>query len=287
MKKSLSVLLSVLLLVLLAVPAFAVPNGKLTPGAAVTAADARQILRAAVGLETLSDRDAESADLDLDGKVTAADARTALRAAVGLEILSSSYFQNAYDALQSGHFYAVMPMDDGGASGEIVMAFTDRSTYLKASLDKDGVSMTLPILRADGKTYFLDEDNALFAEVTDEDRETFRSVGMDLDEMFDELVLFDDMPALSTADAVREVSYRGQPATQYVFAQAPGEMRVYLSGRQLLGITEIDSHGNVVADEPFSAFSISVPLSLTGVPAGFSSVPADELFLILMTKSGR
>lgn len=45
----------------------------------VTASDARLILRAAVGLETL---DLERADVDGDGKITSADAREALRTAV-------------------------------------------------------------------------------------------------------------------------------------------------------------------------------------------------------------
>lgn len=46
----------------------------------ITSADARLILRAAVGLEEL---DAEAADYDGDGKITASDARDVLRAAVG------------------------------------------------------------------------------------------------------------------------------------------------------------------------------------------------------------
>lgn len=45
----------------------------------VTASDARLILRASVGLETL---DLERADVDGDGKITSADAREALRTAI-------------------------------------------------------------------------------------------------------------------------------------------------------------------------------------------------------------
>lgn len=51
----------------------------------LTAGDARIILRACVGLETL---DAESlivADIDGNGKITSADARLALRMSVGLQ----------------------------------------------------------------------------------------------------------------------------------------------------------------------------------------------------------
>ena len=51
---------------------------------AVTANDARNILRAAVGLEVLSVTRAECADTDWDGQISAADARTVLRYSVGL-----------------------------------------------------------------------------------------------------------------------------------------------------------------------------------------------------------
>lgn len=53
----------------------------------VTAADARLALRAAVGLETLTDAQKTPADVDHDFDITAADARLILRAAVGLEVL--------------------------------------------------------------------------------------------------------------------------------------------------------------------------------------------------------
>lgn len=51
----------------------------------VTAADARIILRASVGLETLTDAQKLLADTNADGKISAADARNALRMSVGLE----------------------------------------------------------------------------------------------------------------------------------------------------------------------------------------------------------
>lgn len=51
----------------------------------VDPADARKVLRAAVGLETLTDKQKTAADTDGDGKITAADARTVLRKATGLE----------------------------------------------------------------------------------------------------------------------------------------------------------------------------------------------------------
>lgn len=51
---------------------------------AVTAADARLVLRASVGLETIDIKQTECADTDWDGLLTAADARTVLRYSAGL-----------------------------------------------------------------------------------------------------------------------------------------------------------------------------------------------------------
>lgn len=51
----------------------------------VTSADARLVLRAAVGLEAFTAAQTALADPDADGEITSADARLVLRAAVGLE----------------------------------------------------------------------------------------------------------------------------------------------------------------------------------------------------------
>lgn len=57
----------------------------------ITAADARIVLRASVGLETLTDIQIAIADIDENGNITAADARMILRASVGLETLGHYY----------------------------------------------------------------------------------------------------------------------------------------------------------------------------------------------------
>ncbi len=51
----------------------------------ITAADARTILRASAGLETLDSSQSKNADVNNDGQITAADARTVLRRSAGLE----------------------------------------------------------------------------------------------------------------------------------------------------------------------------------------------------------
>lgn len=55
----------------------------------LTAADARLVLRHAVGLEKFTESQKNVADVDFDKKITASDARLVLRAAVGLETLQA------------------------------------------------------------------------------------------------------------------------------------------------------------------------------------------------------
>lgn len=51
----------------------------------VTSSDARDALRAAIGLEDLTEEEKKRADVDGDGKVTSSDAREILRKATGLD----------------------------------------------------------------------------------------------------------------------------------------------------------------------------------------------------------
>lgn len=57
----------------------------------VTAADARKILRACAGLETLENEYFIAADVNMDGKVTAADARNTLRVASNITYFAQTY----------------------------------------------------------------------------------------------------------------------------------------------------------------------------------------------------
>lgn len=61
------------------------PMGDIDGDGDVDTADARIALRAAVGLENLSEAQKKAADMDGDGKITTNDARDILRKSVGLE----------------------------------------------------------------------------------------------------------------------------------------------------------------------------------------------------------
>ncbi len=61
------------------------PKGDMNSDGELTASDARMILRASVGLDTLNEQQTALADVDWDNELDAADARLVLRASVGLE----------------------------------------------------------------------------------------------------------------------------------------------------------------------------------------------------------
>ena len=83
----------------------------------VTAADARLILRASVGLETFSEKLQLIADTDENGKITASDARTALRMSVGLE--------------ETKHFYET--------TVKVEATCTEKAVYIKTCTECDDV----------------------------------------------------------------------------------------------------------------------------------------------------
>ena len=87
-KAVISIILATLLCAaMLPVSAFAGTVGDVDANGKVDATDARLALRAAVGLDTLTDEGKQAADVDVNGTVDATDARLILRAAVGLEEL--------------------------------------------------------------------------------------------------------------------------------------------------------------------------------------------------------
>ena len=92
MKRTITVFVLVVSLFLSSIVVRATTIGDVDGDKAITAADARLALRAAVGLEQYKKGSTEykACDVDFDGTITAADARLILRAAVGLETLKQA-----------------------------------------------------------------------------------------------------------------------------------------------------------------------------------------------------
>lgn len=96
LKTSMFILVAMFTVIFLSVSAFAALKGDIDGDGSLTSSDARFVLRASVGLETLSDNLKKIADADGDGTVTASDARLVLRASVGLEVLTDAEHKHEY-----------------------------------------------------------------------------------------------------------------------------------------------------------------------------------------------
>lgn len=95
-KTSLFIFVALVITVFTAFSALAGLLGDVDASGKLTAADARLVLRASVGLEEFTDIQNEYADVNRDGKITAADARLVLRASVGLEELGETGHEHIY-----------------------------------------------------------------------------------------------------------------------------------------------------------------------------------------------
>ena len=89
MKRFSALILAISILMTGVVFAVAAEKGDVDADGTITAADAREALRLAVGLDTLTDEKKALADYDGNGTVQAADARAILRVSVGLPVEES------------------------------------------------------------------------------------------------------------------------------------------------------------------------------------------------------
>ena len=95
----LTVTITIISLILLAVSAFAAQIGDVDVNGEIKSADARLALRAAVRLENLTKEQFTAADIDCSGDIRASDARSILRAAVGLEKLTRVHKFSEWETL--------------------------------------------------------------------------------------------------------------------------------------------------------------------------------------------
>ena len=95
MKKRFVKIISLVLAVSVIFGSAAVMSFAAIDGYVLGVADARKVLRDAVGLEKLSDADRKIADMDFDSVISVADARTVLRLAVQLDIIDGKTYEKS------------------------------------------------------------------------------------------------------------------------------------------------------------------------------------------------
>ena len=296
MKKFMSVLLAAVLAFSMSAAVFAAGNGDIDNDGKVTASDARTILRAAVGLATLSAEKKQLADLDLDGIITAADARIALRIAVGLETAADKLYANEYEVLLGGYYCAAFTVTeyDGGqsvSSRSVKTAFTPKTQYFSGKTDllndfaqsygieapADGISVSL-LFAEDGEIYLTDNNMKLYGEFP------FTELGMEPTEFtrgFDR-DMFRFLRPLKEADSVADGVFNGVDCKRYTFKLSDGRYEAFLNGKKLEGIRRYNKKSEVTAEYSFQTVSLSVPGECTAIPASYSETDALELLLLLL-----
>ena len=284
-KKSIALILSLVLALSLALTALAAANGDLTGDGRIATDDARNILRAAVGLDTLTGEKKKAADMDLDGAVTTADARLALRVAVGLEVSDGKLYENQYDVLRSGFFYADFNITDAAESQNMLLAVTDKTAFLQMEftdeemLQEFGIdAIRINMLFLNEKAYLLDPENRQYAEFP------FEAMGMSASEMStmsEAKDMFKGYPPLSDAASVTNGKFNGTACTVYTFTDASGSMKVYMKGPQLLGIEETNAAGKLVVTDTFRSVALTIPAAYTAIPSGYTEGDAMEMLLLM------
>ena len=272
-KKIIAITLSVLVLFsVIQVTAMARTPGDVDANGKTEAGDARLALRAAVGLDVLSEAEKIAADVDLNKTVDATDARLILRAAVGLEELPDAPEQNEapaspeYDILRSGTFYMKGSMvDSTGVNSPMEIAITPDSIYMLS--DFGGVDMGMLIKGK--KLYMVYPEKKAYLEMSES---IMNMAGLDISELTTSDALdFSTYGDLSDADSVTEVTHNGRVCQVYHFKLASEESRVYLDGTKLVRLASYDNNGKFLAATDITEISGNVPADMAGPPAGFKA----------------
>ena len=265
MRKSIRSILSLCLCALLAggclLPAFAVTLGDVTNDEEITAEDARAILRAAVGLDALSQEETKKADMDADGGITAADARLALRTAVGLNLTAHAVYENQYDILRSGTYYLELAISDGDGV-TLSCAVDGDKKYVSGGMGEMGLDFSF--YTENGELWFINEKYGVYTKL---DAESLAFLGEDagfLDEfsdVTDQIGDFGDLKPLEEADHSQADTFDEQACTSYWFMSADGTVKIYMDGAKLIGLVRVDPQGRVTSSAAFSAVNAVLPAS--------------------------
>lgn len=250
----------------------------------VTAADARVILRAAVGLETLTGDARLAADVNTDGALTAEDARLALRVAVGLELPAAQAFHNQYDVLRSGNFCAELSVDGEDGSMMTVAAFGDRSWI---SADMDGV--TFSFLTDGGDVYLLDARHRIYAAFDDAALALMGNEAGGVEEILSSAGKFVDLSAcgpLSDAKLRQADVVNGVSCTAYLFAQPDGGFaKICMDGSRILSYSRTNARGRITESLRFSSVRAVLPAEPFNAPDTYREIPDLMTFLLIAYSS--
>lgn len=272
-KKIITLILSLIMLFSVTqVTSMALIPGDVDGNGKTEATDARLALRAAVGLDVLSEDEKIAADVDHNGTVDATDARLILRSAVGLEKLPESPTQNEvsesseYDILRSGSFYITGTLiDSTGAESPMEIAITPDSIYMMS--DFSGAAMGM--LVSNKKVYMIYPAKKAYLEMSES---LMSMAGLDISELTaSDSLDFSTYGDLSEADSVTESTINGKACQVYHFRSDTEESRIYMDGTKLVRLASYDNNGRFLSATDITLISDDVPAGMTTPPSGFKA----------------
>lgn len=298
MKKRFVKIISLILAVSVIFGSAAVMSSAAMDGYVLSVADARKVLRDAVGLEKLSDADRKIADMDFDSEISVADARTVLRLAVQLDIIDGKTYENEYEMLSGGQYtatlaytadneagvrethtfkLAVTPYSFKMDVGDLMSMFEKEFGGSDSGLDQMFEMFKISaILFTGGKISLIDDENKQSLTVSEKE---FGGDFSDVKNIMTE-VIPDLHSSLSGASSKKSVTLDGKECTVYVFDEtaengARYTTNVYMNGKKLVKIDYADKSGEVFSSVVFEALSRVVNVSDTNVKSYDDTSMAD------------
>lgn len=268
-------------------PAMAAVLGDVTGDEDITAEDARGILRAAVGLDTLDEEAAAKADMDTDGAITAADARLALRTAVGLNLPVNEIFENQYDILRSGSYY--MEINPGDMETmPLSCTITGDKKYISTQIPMSETGVIDFTFCFEGNDlWFVDEKHEVYTLLDEESLSFLGEEAGFLDEfsdLTDQIGVFGNLKPLSEADYQVEETFKDVPCVSYWFMGDDGTLKIYMDGAKLVGLVRTDARGRVVAMTEFTTISAVLPADTFLFTERYT--PISDVFTFMMIAYG-
>ena len=299
MKKRFVKIISLVLAVSVIFGSAAVMSFAAIDGYVLGVADARKVLRDAVGLEKLSDADRKIADMDFDSVISVADARTVLRLAVQLDIIDGKTYENEYEMLSGGQYTATLSytavneegvpktytfklavtpysfkMDVGNMMSMLEKDFGGSDAGLDKMFEMFKISA---VLFTGGKISLIDEENKQSLTVSE------KEVGGDFSEVKSIIkeVIPDLHPSLSAASSKKSAVLDGRECTVYVFdCTAENGVQytsnVYMNGKKLLKIESVGSNGELIGSVVFDSLSRVVNVSDTNTKS-YDDIPVKDI----------
>lgn len=254
MKKVVKIIISVLLSVILILPASAadIIPGDINGDGEVKAADARLALRFAAKVESPDTAQFTAADIDSNGKITAADARRILRIAARIDTGDApAEIEIPADvkAFTEGTYYITGAIWNNSGKMNIATASDGKSVQMTSYID----NMQFSILHLDGNAYVLLPQKKSYTELTEQ---LMKALGVEGDASdFTDLGPEEEPSEVLQQDA--DINGKQGTCTAYVFRNEI--IMFFCIGDKLIQIEQYNKTGELLTIIEVDTFTTVIP----------------------------